>query len=279
MSATASPTAQSPSQLLPVQNLSLSEDIEKAIIEELSAQCPMGHAIEFRELMSKIMPNRMTAPEEESVNKEEEEEEAKESVSKEEQAIEKETEEQATEKATEEQAIEKEEENEQSQDSNNESEESTTQSTGPLSAYFAELFPQPAVTLLTHSSTRILFSAHKLNPSNFWGVGWHSEWQQDSTGTWNGTVNVSAHFYEDGNVQLHATRAFKSEHGQSLVPFIQSSEDSLQMSLNEAYQQLADVSFKRLRRQLPITRQKMDWSKYVNYKLSSELKSESGKDC
>ena len=39
-----------------------------------------------------------------------------------------------------------------------------------------------------------------------------------------------------------------------------------------AYQQLSENIFKKLRRHLPVTRTKMDWAKFANYNLSTELK-------
>lgn len=179
-------------------------------------------------------------------------------------------------------------------ESNSNKKAKTDEQEGPaapaeLTDYVREFYPIGG-KLVSYSPTRIRLEAHKQNDSNYWGVSWQSEWEVSGEETGGeeiitGRVRVRAHYYEDGNVQLDAHRTFSSSRSRSrssnntssntkpsIKQFIQQSEDTLQMSLNEAYQQLADVSFKRLRRQLPITRQKMDWGKFANYKLSSELK-------
>jgi capping protein alpha len=46
---------------------------------------------------------------------------------------------------------------------------------------------------------------------------------------------------------------------QELVKQIRAKEDEVQVAVNEAYGQLAETTFKKLRRQLPITRAKVDW--------------------
>jgi capping protein alpha len=253
----------SPSQL-PLQSLSLTDNNHNSsssssnmevdnLIESLVAQCPPGKEKDFHELISIIMPNKASKEASETeVDKDKEEDKEEDRLDDAEELTESDDDKEFDSLA-----------------------DSANSAPSALTEYVNEFFPIGST--LAYSPTAICLSALKLNPSNFWGVSWKSSWQPDAaTSAWTGTVSVSAHFYEDGNVQLHASQHFKSgDSGPpvSIKDFIQRSEDSLQMNLNEAYQQLADVSFKRLRRQLPITRQKMDWGKYVNYKLSSELKS------
>lgn len=117
----------------------------------------------------------------------------------------------------------------------------------------------------------------------------NGQWR--STWTWTPTENLVrgqlhaiVHYFEDGNVQLTTKRSvefswdldkFNGEHDEAarnLLKMIQTKEDEVQVAINEAYGQLADTTFKKLRRQLPITRSKVDWSKLASYKVGDQLK-------
>ncbi len=95
-----------------------------------------------------------------------------------------------------------------------------------------------------------------------------------------GEIDAVVHYFEDGNVQLCASRSCKDvpckvaddeaddeadgeaaarRLASAVIAAIKSKEDDVQLAINEAYSQLADGTFKRLRRQLPVTRSKVDW--------------------
>jgi capping protein alpha len=86
-----------------------------------------------------------------------------------------------------------------------------------------------------------------------------------------GTIQVDVHYYEDGNVRLltrkPAQAALVSGASAEIVKSIAGIEKKYQEELNRAFGALSEGAFKSLRRQLPITRQKIDWDKIGSYRL------------
>ena len=81
------------------------------------------------------------------------------------------------------------------------------------------------------------------------------------------------HYYEDGNVRLLTTKPveLKVNSGASaseIARQIAQAEKRYQEDLNKAFGSLSEGAFKSLRRQLPITRQKIDWEKISGYRVS-----------
>jgi capping protein alpha len=84
---------------------------------------------------------------------------------------------------------------------------------------------------------------------------------------------VDVHYYEDGNVRLLTTKPISERvsgggNAADVVRQIASMEKKYQEELNLAFTALSEGAFKGLRRQLPITRQKIDWDKISNYRVS-----------
>ena len=84
------------------------------------------------------------------------------------------------------------------------------------------------------------------------------------------------HYYEDGNVSLTTSKPVQVDNagstGAEIVRQIATLEKTYQEELNRGFVDLNETSFKGLRRQLPVTRQKVEWEKVAGYKLGSDLR-------
>lgn len=124
---------------------------------------------------------------------------------------------------------------------------------------------------LRESTLIILLSAEKLNLRNFWGGRWMSSFEYDfEKSTFSGKVKIRVHYFEDGNVQMKTEKCIEEEFlecpstseefGVMLVNRISKHESAIQSSLEEMYLNMSKETFKDMRRILPISKQRMDWS-------------------
>ncbi|KAJ1915182.1 F-actin-capping protein subunit alpha [Mycoemilia scoparia] len=135
--------------------------------------------------------------------------------------------------------------------------------------------------IVDDSKVVVCIVGNKFNPENFWNGSWRSSWIFDtSSGTIEGKVSVHIHYYEDGNVQQISNFDFNeqlnltddnSELASSIVKKIRALEQQYHRSLNDHYSQLSQKTFKAFRRMLPITRNKVDWDKIINYKIGESI--------
>ncbi|KAK4471561.1 hypothetical protein MN116_004978 [Schistosoma mekongi] len=156
--------------------------------------------------------------------------------------------------------------------------------------YVNEHFPDGALAvyaLRQHDGARSLILCIESHFSKHQSTGrWRSEWtfrlvgQQPSTEfSVHGVIKVQTHLYEEGNVQLISSKevdfvvsgSFPKEFANESIKRIKAADCAYQIAVGENFKTMSDTTFKALRRQLPLTRSKLDWNKIITYQIGSEL--------
>ena len=143
----------------------------------------------------------------------------------------------------------------------------------------SEHFPSSTIGIYpiqSDSAIAILLVANKYSPQNFWNGRWRSTYTYNpSSDSLNGTIKVDVHYYEDGNVRMNTSKKVEISSGtgsvEGVVREIAKAENKYQEELNRAFTALAEGSFKGLRRQLPVTRQRVEWDKIAGYRLGQDV--------
>lgn len=148
-----------------------------------------------------------------------------------------------------------------------------------LSTYAKEHYPNAvygAYPIENDTKLAVIIVANKYSPNNFWNGRWRSLYIYDpSSGSLEGSLKVDVHYYEDGNVRLLTTKpvagSVSSGSGAGLVKEIAAGEKKYQEELNRGFTSLSEGAFKGLRRQLPVTRQKIEWDKVASYRVGQDI--------
>lgn len=97
--------------------------------------------------------------------------------------------------------------------------------------------------------------------------------------TLTGTLHCDVHYYEDGNVRLQSKKALppttiaasSSSAAGEIMRTVARVEKGWQEEMNRGFSRLSEGEFKGLRRQLPVTRQKVEWEKWTSYRAGKEI--------
>ncbi len=164
-----------------------------------------------------------------------------------------------------------------------------------LNEYMSKRYttPENAACAFTLSGTNMLVKiiAEKANLKNYWSGKWTSSWKitfpkstefdnsdiqsafvadtMEKNVSVSGYIQIIAHYFEDGNVQLNTTKSIPAfdvkyvttdELARELVKAIEKIENEIQGSLNDMYREMHDHTLRAMRRTLPVTRTKMEWN-------------------
>ena len=151
----------------------------------------------------------------------------------------------------------------------------------PSSSTYA-VIPSPTTTSSAPSSSTlaILLVSNKYSPSNFWNGRLRTTYLYDvPSSTLTGTLQCDVHYYEDGNVRLQSKKtlppttiaASSSSAAGEIMRTVARVEKGWQEEMNRGFSRLSEGEFKGLRRQLPVTRQKVEWEKWTSYRAGKEI--------
>ncbi|KAK9161557.1 hypothetical protein Syun_007898 [Stephania yunnanensis] len=135
----------------------------------------------------------------------------------------------------------------------------------------------------------VVISAARHSPQNFCNGSWRSIWKikfndEMRTMELTGSMQVGAHYFEEGNVQLDANHECKDstafqapdDCAISIASIISHHENEYLASLEGSYSNLPDTTFKDLRRKLPVTRTLFPWHNTLQLSLNRDITKELG---
>jgi capping protein alpha len=112
----------------------------------------------------------------------------------------------------------------------------------------------------------VCLSGANVHLGAYYTGGWKATYTIKN-GELKGVIKVNVHYFEDGNVQMHSDKEGSAkvsgsgaDLGKQVVAAIEKIESAYQNSLEEMYVKMHSVTFKSMRRFLPISRTPMNWS-------------------
>ncbi|TKR71780.1 hypothetical protein L596_019322 [Steinernema carpocapsae] len=144
-----------------------------------------------------------------------------------------------------------------------------------------------ATVFTSNGVATLCIESHQFQPKNFWNGLWRSQWTlpaidgKSGTQEFHGIVKTQVHYYEEGNVQLISNKEMTikvnvssdvEKTAKDIFAAITEQESIYQTAVQENYVNLSDQTFKSLRRQLPVTRTKLDWLKIHSYRVAQDLR-------
>lgn len=148
-----------------------------------------------------------------------------------------------------------------------------------LNDYAKEFYPKGAAIVMPvdEKTFKLIISAADFKPQQFSNGKWRSEWTITCGGKINveGRIRVEVHYFEDANIQMHTDtkKKFTCNSGsddqvaQNVLREIRTIEDGFHAELDKIFATLSDNCLKALRRQLPISRQKINWFNWRGHKM------------
>lgn len=105
---------------------------------------------------------------------------------------------------------------------------------------------------------------NKFSPNNYWNGRWLGHYLVNTASNKiTGKLTLDIHYYEDGNVRLKTNKdvseTLSDLSAKGIAQKLASIEEEYQTQVNKTFINLNEGPFKSLRRQLPVTRSKMDW--------------------
>lgn len=144
-----------------------------------------------------------------------------------------------------------------------------------MSKYIGEHYPSEVgfgVFPQADDTIAIVIVDSRYSPNNYWNGRWRSWYLlEPESGRISGSIEIDVHYFEDGNVRLKTRKEVgivDAKEPLLVINKIAQAESHYQEDVNHTFIGLNEGSFKALRRQLPVTRSKMNWGKSIgNYRL------------